>query len=217
MKKILLLFLASMLLCMGAGAQIPVEILGGDKRATLDILFFRVIKNKAQQNTKWLFFNRNRASVDYKQTTTSNLPQFGFTEAVSWNHPKGKGFAPVAVVQILNRGVFPKAGMQYAHNKKDFLFFSWVVVETLRQPNTDWFVLTRYTPALGTRWKLFTQLELLNVFAGSASANYNFIQRVRLGLQCDAWQFGAGGDFTATGRSSFTKTTNMGLFLRHEF
>jgi hypothetical protein len=89
-------------------AQIPVEILGGDKKVSFDLMFFQFFKNKAGHHSKFLFFSRERAVIDYKQTITSNLPQFGFTEAISYNHPQLKGFAPVVVGQILNRARLPK-------------------------------------------------------------------------------------------------------------
>ena len=59
-------------------AQIPVEIFGGHHRSTIDIMFFKFFKNNKAENSPWLFFNRNRASIDYRMTDTSFLPQFGF-------------------------------------------------------------------------------------------------------------------------------------------
>jgi hypothetical protein len=65
-----------------AFAQIPVEIFAGDKKATVDIMFFRFFKNSSGDNSKFLFFSRNRASINYEMSGTENLPQFGFTEAI---------------------------------------------------------------------------------------------------------------------------------------
>ncbi|MBK7854599.1 MAG: hypothetical protein IPJ79_06520 [Bacteroidetes bacterium] len=126
-----------------AFAQIPVEVFTGHKKATVDIMFFKFFKNKEGHNSKFLFFNRNRASIDYTMTQTTNLPQFGFTEAFSYNHEKLKGFAPVVVASILNRGVYPKAGIQFAKIKKDYTIFSWIVAETLKEPNVDFFLFRK--------------------------------------------------------------------------
>lgn len=139
-----------------------VEVFAGHKKTTVDIMFFRFIKNKEGHNSKFLFFNRNRASIDYAMTETTNLPQFGFTEAFSYNHEKLKGFAPVVVASILNRGVYPKAGFQYAKIKMDYTIFSWLVAETLQEPNIDFFFLGRYTPKLTDKLNLFSQIELVN-------------------------------------------------------
>lgn len=198
-------------------SQIPVEVFAGHKKATLDIMSFKFIKNKEAQNSDWLFFNRNRASIDYGITTSANLPQFGFTEAFSYNKNKWQGFAPVAVVQILNRGAYPKAGVQFASVKKNYTVFTWVVCETLKNPNIDFFFLGRYTPKFSNKLNLFTQFEFLNAFPTIKKNSFNFIQRFRLGLKIKDYQFGLGADFTAFGRNNFTTTQNIGAFLRNEF
>lgn len=198
-------------------AQIPVEVFTGHKKATIDIMFFKFIKNKQRENSKFLFFNRNRASIDYAMTKTSNLPQFGFTEAISYNHEKLKGFAPVLVAGILNRGVYPKAGIQFAKIKKGYTIFSWVVAETLKEPNVDFFFLGRYSPKLTDKLQLFSQIELVNAFPTVTSNYFSFTQRFRLGLKLKEFQFGAGLDLSQLGRNDFTKNENLGVFFRYEF
>lgn len=198
-------------------SQIPVEVFAGHKKATVDIMFFKFIKKKEGHNSKFLFFNRNRTSIDYAMTSTTNLPQFGFTEAFSYNHEKFKGLAPVVVVSILNRGVYPKAGFQFAKIKKDYTIFSWLVSETLKEPNIDFFFLGRYTPKLTNKVNLFSQIELVNAFPTVEKNNFTFTQRIRLGLKIAAFQFGAGIDLTQLGKNDFTKTENFGGFLRYEF
>jgi hypothetical protein len=216
MKKfILCLFMLAF--CKVVSAQIPVEVFSGDKKASFDLMFFKFFKNKEGQNSKFLFFSRERAVVDYKQTSISNLPQFGFTEALSYNHPALKGFAPVLVGQVLNRGTFAKAGMQYAHVSKTFTLFGWSVVSLDRKTDIDLFLLLRYTPKLSEKWQLFSQIELINALPTEKNSNFSFTQRLRLGLKKQDWQFGLGGDFSAIGRDNYTNTQNTGLFIRHEF
>lgn len=207
------------LLVMGGRAitQVPVEVFSGHKKTTADIMFFKFFKKKDGQNSEWLFFNRTRASIDYTMTPQSNLPQFGFTEAVSYNNKKWKGFAPVALVQILNRGVYPKAGIQFASSKNDYTLFSWLVSETKARPGFDFFLLARYTPVLNPQLRLFAQVELVNAFPTSANMNFNFVQRLRLGIKRNAFQVGAGADITENGRTTFLNTVNIGGFLRYEF
>lgn len=199
-------------------AQIPVEIFVGDKKASFDLMFFKFFNNKKSQNSKLLFFSRERAVIDYQQTTTTNLPQFGFTEAISYNHPALKGFAPVVVGQVLNRGTFAKAGIQYAHISKTLTVFSWSVLALLdKKPDVDLFLMLRFTPKLNEKWALFTQMELINALPTDKTVNVNFTQRLRLGIKKANWQLGLGGDFSAVGRDNFTHTQNTGIFLRHEF
>lgn len=208
--------IASFLFLNGAIAQIPAEVFAGYQKTSFDLMFFKYFKNK-EENSKFLFFNRNRVSIDYRQTTTTYLPAFGFTEALSYNHLNLKGFAPVTVAQINNKGIYPKAGIQYFHHKNDFTFFSWVVCETLKNPNLDLFVLTRFEPKLTEKLNLFTQLELINAFPTLNTNSYNLYQRVRAGLKINDWQFGAGADFNESGNTTFVNTINIGGFLRHLF
>jgi hypothetical protein len=215
--KIFFVVMATLLFRGVAFAQIPVEVFAGHKKATVDMMFFKFIKNKEGHNSKFLFFNRNRTSIDYTMTQTTNLPQFGFTEAFSYNHEKLKGFAPVFVASILNRGVYPKLGIQFAKIKKDYTIFSWIVAETLKEPNVDFFFLARYTPKLTDKLNLFSQIELVNAIPTVEANNFAFTQRFRLGLKIAAFQFGAGLDLTQLGRNNFTKTENLGGFLRYEF
>ncbi|MEY3420565.1 MAG: hypothetical protein RIR48_850, partial [Bacteroidota bacterium] len=212
MKNKLFVVIAMLLFRGIAFAQIPVEVFAGHKKATVDIMFFKYFKNKDGQNAKFLFFNRNRASIDYTMTETTNLPQFGFTEAFSYNHEKLEGFAPVVVMSILNRGVYPKAGIQFAKIKKVYTIFSWIVSETLKEPNIDFFFLARYTPKLSEKLNLFSQIELVNAFPSVEQNNFSFTQRFRLGLKIKELQFGAGLDLSQLGRNDFTTTENFGGF-----
>jgi hypothetical protein len=215
MKKLLIIILIS--ICGSVKSQIPVEIFGGNEKTTVDIMFFKFFKNKQEENSRWLFFNRNRTSVDYRLTTKTNLPQFGFTEAISYNHPKLRGFSPVLVGQVLSWGVYPKAGIQYAHISKNMTVFTWLVCEMLSNPDLDFFLLFRYTPKISGKLNLYTQFETGNTFPTNSIDNLSFTQRLRLGLSIKGYQFGAGSDFNQTGNSTFTKLYNVGGFIRHEF
>ncbi|NBW36330.1 MAG: hypothetical protein EBR30_15190 [Cytophagia bacterium] len=217
MKNKLFFLLVSLLIGGETFSQIPIELFLGHEKATLDVMFFKYIKNNEQENSKFLFFNRNRTSIDYDQTSTSRLPSFGFTEAVSFNHPALKSFAPVAVVQVLNSGLYPKAGIQYFFHKKDFTFFSWLVCETLKQPNIDFFILSRYEPHLTQHLSLFLQLESFSARPTTTEDMQQYLQRLRLGLKINTWQFGLGGDFNQAGNKYFSNTHNLGVFVRHEF
>lgn len=218
LRSKLTILLTAMLLTGGmAVAQIPVEIFGGHKKATLDLMFFKYFKTKSGSNSKFLFFNRNRASVDYKMTTTNYLPQFGFTEAISYNHQKLKGLAPVFVAQAFGSGIYSKIGFQYAHINSNITLFSWVVCETKSEPTIDLFFLGRYTPKLTEKINLFSQIELVNAAPTVNSKNYSFTQRIRLGLKLKEFQFGLAADFSEVGRINLSTTNNIGVFLRYEY
>jgi len=215
--KLLAVLFAMLLLRGMAFSQIPVEVFAGNKKATIDVMFFKYFKNKNQTNSRFLFFNRNRSSIDYKMTSTTNLAQFGFTEAISYNHVKLIGFAPVIVGQILSSGFYAKTGIQSAKIRKELTIFTWVVTETKNQPSIDVFFLGRYTPTLTKKINLFSQLELLNTIPSTNQKNYGFTQRMRLGLKIKEFQFGLAADFSEIGRSNYKKTSNSGVFLRYEY
>jgi len=215
-KMIFYLLLAASFLQGAAMAQIPVEVFAGNEKATLDFMFFRFFGNQAGKQSPWLFFSRNRAGVDYAMTSNTRLPQFGFTEAVSFNHKALKGVAPVLVAQIFNTGVYAKAGIQFARVKTKITIFSWLVSELKNDPSVDYFLLFRYTPPLGTRLHLFTQFETSNAWNSKTGA-LSLTQRLRGGLKRGQFQFGLGTDFTERGKQEFNFTSNTGLFLRIEF
>lgn len=217
MLRPFILLCALALIGVGAHAQIPVEVFAGHERTTFDLLFFKTFKNQAGANSKFLFFNRNRASIDYRMTSTDYLPVLSFTEALSYNHPKLKGFAPVVVGQLSGRGLSPKAGIQYFHRHKAWTLFTWVVVETMAEPGLDHFLLARFEPKLSDKLHLFSQVELFSAVPTVEGKGYSFFQRARLGLRDGEWQAGLGADFAFSGRSTWTATQNVGLFLRHEF
>ena len=217
-KQLSIVILVALLLCgSGAFAQIPVELMVGHHKASIDLMFFKYLKQKDNTNSRWLFFSRARATMDYKMTSSTNLPSFGLTEALSYNPRNWKGFAPVAVVQVFNRGVFPKAGIQYAHVAQRFTIFSWVVTETMKSPDIDYFILCRATPRLSSSLDLFSQIELVNSFPTVEASSFSFIQRIRLGLSGGHMQYGLALDLTQAGRNSWASTTNFGGFLRYVF
>jgi len=84
-------------------------------------------------------------------------------------------------VQVLNKGVFPKAGIQYAHVTQRFTVFSWVVAETMKAPDIDNFLLCRATPRLTAKLDLFSQIELVNSFPTRETSAFSFTQRIRMG------------------------------------
>ncbi len=201
----------------GFAQTVPLEIFAGDNKATLDLLLIRNLKRAVETKSHFLFFSRSRVSVDYKENSQSNLPQFALTEALSYNVKSWRGFAPVTVVQIFNRGTFLKAGVQYLHQRSQFTLFSWAVSDLSNQPAIDIFVLTRFTPAISDKLHLYSQLELLNSWPTQLEANTSYTQRVRLGIKRSQVQFGLAMDLNEVGKEKFSSTLNTGLFLRYEF
>jgi hypothetical protein len=181
-----------------------------NKRYGVDIMWFKFIQNFEHENTRVLFFSRNRASSDYDNT----FGAFGSVNAFSYNFKNGVGI--VSVGTFLNAGFTPKAGVQYYKQKGDFMFFGWAVADIKRNGNIDVFGLFRFQPALNEKWKLFSQVELFPVY--NPSNNFWFLtERARLGLKIDKLTIGFMADFNQFGSQKFTSQTNMGGFARYEF
>lgn len=209
--------LALTLLNAGLIAQIPVEVMLGHRQAGLDLMFFKFFKNKEEKPSKALFFNRSIATIDYRMTDTTYLPQFSQTAAISYNLEKLKGFAPVVIGQISNKGLFPKAGIQFARVQKRMVIFAWAVSELQKEPGLDLYFLLRLMPQISTHLDFFFQLENLCVFSTSEFLQSRYIQRLRLGLGLADWQFGLAGNFGEYPGLALPFTSNLGIFLRHEF
>jgi len=198
-------------------AQIPFEVFAGNQRVTTDVLFFKTIKKKGNQSSPWLFFNRDRVTIDYRQTDSTYLPTFSTTTALSFTAKKAKGFAPVLLYTISSQNMEPKAGMQYAHLGKQFTVFTWLVSEWSVTPQLDYFLLCRYTPTVNERLNGFVQLESFNGIPTASNAPFQLVLRGRLGVQCRSFQVGFGLDHFWLGRASFTQFNNAGVFIRYEF
>jgi hypothetical protein len=200
-----------------AKAQIPAEIFVGEKRATIDIMFFKYFKNSKEENSRWLFFHRNRASVDMRSQLNRQNVLFGFTEALSYNHPSLKGLAPVAVLSILNGGITPKAGLQYVQLRPSFTLFSWAVASLESETVLDYFLLLRFTPGISAKTKAFLQFESVNAWATANTSPNAFTLRSRIGLKHYYFQWGVGLDQSWNGKNDYVSTTNPGIFVRYEF
>jgi hypothetical protein len=187
-----------------------VEMYVGDKRFGVDIMWFKNFKNNQKENTPFLYFSRNRANTDYHNAPTA----FGSTNAVSYNFNNGIGV--VAVASFVNSGFTPKAGIQYAKSKGDFMFFGWLVTDLKKDGNTDLFGLFRYQPKINENWKLFSQVELFPVYHFK-NEYWNITERARLGVQKNKTAFGAMFDFNQSGKDHFNTTENTGVFVRHDF
>ncbi|MCA2978671.1 MAG: hypothetical protein INH41_07300 [Myxococcaceae bacterium] len=197
-----------------------VEVFVGHQRATLDVMFFKFFELPARggqepSRSDVLFFFRARAGVGYQ--AADGAPQFGLTSALSWNPSLLKGFAPVLVGQVFNRGPVAKAGVQYARVSRQLTAFSWVVSELQRTPAVDVFALVRAVHPLSELLALFFQVEALASFPTHAEQPFSFTERARVGLQLHRVQLGPALDVSHVGRGEFVHTLNVGGFARVEF
>jgi len=200
----------AMLFIKGMAMAQMTEAYAGHRRAGVDIMWFENFKNKKEERTAFLFFSRNRASVDYK----NNPALFGSTNAVSYNFKNGIGI--VAVGSFLQKGFVLKSGIQYYRQKKQFVFFGWAVADLKKDGGIDVFGLFRYVPKINSSLHAFGQLEFFPVYTPSTEV-WSLTQRVRIGLKHRSMAAGFMADFNQTGKNNFTSTHNLGIFMRNEF
>ena len=187
-----------------------VEYYAGHERTGIDIMWFKNFKNRKDEKTSFLFFSRNRASVDYKNSPTL----FGSTNAVSYNFKNGWGI--VTVASFVNSGFIPKAGIQFNKAKGSFLFFGWLVADLKKEGNVDLFGLFRFQPKINEQWKGLLQLELFPVYNPS-STTWSLTERLRIGAKWKNWGGGLMLDANQTGRTTWSTTNNTGVFIRYDF
>lgn len=190
-----------------------VEVYAGAKRAGIDLLWLESIKNTQGERTPFLFFSRNRASREL-QAKASAPTRFGSINAVSYTFKNAVGI--VIVGSFLNPSFTPKAGLQYAKQKGDFLFFGWAVADLKKEGGLEVFGLFRYQPEINPSLRGFGQLELFPIYIPS-SGLWNMTQRLRLGLRHQTWAAGMMADVNQFGKNSLTTTAHVGVFLRNEF
>jgi len=208
-KKMSFLAIA-MLIFKGMAMAQSVEVYAGHKRTGVDLLWFKNFKNKKEEKIPFLYFSRNRASVEYMNSPAA----LGSTNAVSYNFKNGLG--AVAVGSFTNAGFTPKIGVQYFKQKGNFMFFGWAVADMEQQGNLDIFGLFRYLPKIREHWNGFGQLELFPVY-NPFSGVWNITQHMRLGLKDHTWAFGLMADLNQTGKNDFDTTHNLGVFIRNDF
>ena len=79
----------------------------------------------------------------------------------------------------------------------------------------SWFSIARYTPDLSQTWGLYTSLELFSNF--DKEGHVASVQRMRLGLQKQGYQFGLGLNLSGLGKTYAQTDANPGLFVRKQF
>lgn len=208
MKNLLLVVLGWVVATVATAQLLPIEVMSGHKRTGADVLWFK--KFSSQKNDPWLFFHRSRGSSDYHNSTS-----FAVTNALSYNFKSGLGI--VAATQFLLKGFTVKFGVQYFRGFKNGSIFSWLVSgnNTAHHFSADWFVLSRWTPRLNAKWKWFLQGESLSSLDNKSI--WGLTQRIRVGLGLNQWQFGAAADFSESGKTNLSVTSNIGGFIRKEF
>ena len=199
-------------------AQIPLEVLAGPKRSSLDLMFFHFLGKDATRPGRFLYFNRNRVSQEYRIGDTLMLPLWGWTGAISYGRTAWKGFAPVLSYQVGSFENALKPGLQYAHQKHETTFFSWLVCDPFRRFPLELFALFRRTFPSDKKLKFYIQAESFHRLQAEAILVSFHTHRLRIGLHFKQSQYGLGFDYhhNWVGRNR-TTVFHPGIFFRTVF
>ena len=179
------------------------EIMVGHERIFVDAQWLKFMNNKNQ----WSLFSRTRATIDYDNQT--NL----FTGAYL-NYTFKNGLGSSLVGKIGNNGGGADAGVHIFKSKNNWMLFGLASISLKNELEYSWFSIFRFTPQINDQWKFYSSLELFNLFG--KENHLVSVQRIRLGLDYQQFQFGIAGNFTEIGED-WTGNSNVGGFIRKSF
>lgn len=196
---IFLLFLLSNNL----GAQ-SLEIMAGNKHLFADVQWLRFLDDHQHH---WSVFSRSRATVDYDNNTDLFTGTY-----VNYTMKSGLGTSIVGKINSTEGAV--DAGLHIFKVKSDWMLFGLASLGLKSDLEYSWFSILRYTPKVGAQWRLYTSLELFFLF--QKNRHTYSVQRLRVGLDRNGFQFGLANNLSEFGKAWQTDN-NFGGFIRKEF
>ena len=182
---------------------IPVELMVGYKYGSVNLSF---AKNFSQES-KLGFFHMNTVQFDYNDGNRNSFilqDQF-FVEAF-------KNFRITGGVAYSKGGFDPTTGFQYSFSGKKLFFLFAPRINIESDPSYDIMTIVHFRPQINDKLKLFTRLQMLNLF--DSGGNIRSYQWFRIGLDIKATQFGVAFNLDEYGTDPVE--FNAGVFIRKE-
>jgi hypothetical protein len=198
---ILLLFTTAIL----AEAQpIPIELMMGLKYGSVNLAFNR----NFSQTSRLGFFHMNTVQFDFYDADKNSfiIQDLIYVETF-------KNLRVAGGVAYSKGGFDPTAGLQYVYSGKKILFLCAPRINIESSSSYDIMTILQYKPDINERVKLFTRLQLLNLF--DSGGNIRSYQWMRLGLEVKGVQFGLAANLDEYGPDPSVES-NFGIFLRKE-
>jgi hypothetical protein len=186
------------------GQPIPVELMSGYKYGTVNLSFSR----NFSQTSRIGFFHMNTVQFDYRTADNNSflLQDLLYVETF-------KNLRVAGGVAYSKGGFNPTAGLQYVYSGKKFLFLCAPRINIESEPSYDIMTIIQYKPDINDRVKLFTRVQMLNLF--DSGGNIKSYQWMRIGVEIKGIQFGLAANLDEYGPDPSVET-NFGLFLRKE-
>lgn len=183
---------------------IPVELMMGNKYGTVNLAFNRNFSPTSRLG----FFHMNTIQFDYKDKNNNGfiLQDLVYVETF-------KNLMVAGGVAYSDGGFNTTAGLQYVYSGKKLFFLCAPRINIESEPSYDIMTILQYTPQINDRLKLYTRLQMLNLF--DSGGNIKSYQWIRLGLEVKGIQFGLAADVDKYGPNP-SATSNFGVFIRKE-
>ena len=180
--------------------------MAGTERIFIDSQYLKFFKD----NSKLSLFSRARATVVYNDNTTTNLFTGGYLNYTIYN-----GFGLTTIGRVASNGSGVDVGIHYFKKDKNWMIYTLPSINVNSDLLYSWFSMIRYTPLINDRLKLYSSLELFSAFLSNKHATS--VQRIRLGLDTDEYQYGVAVNMNQRGIQFQDQDYNLGLFLRKTF
>lgn len=188
----------------GNAQPIPVELMLGQKYGTINLVFNRSFS----QNSRLGFFHMNTVQFDFRDKSKNSfiLQDLVYVETL-------KNLRVAGGVAYSNGGFDPTAGLQYIYGGKKLFFLCAPRINIESDPSYDIMTILQYKPEINDHIRLYTRLQMLNLF--NSGGNIKSYQWMRLGLEVKGIQFGLAADLDEYGPDP-SITSNFGVFIRKE-
>jgi len=204
-RLISLIFFCHLLFNYSALSQpIPIELMVGYKYGTVNLAFSKNFSEKSRLG----FFHMNTVQFDFEDKDKNSfiLQDLLYVETF-------RNLRVAAGVAYSKGGFDPTAGIQYLFSGEKLLFLFAPRINIESDPSYDIMTILQFKPQLNDRLKLYTKLQMLNLF--DADGNIRSYQWLRLGLDIKGTQFGVAANFDEYGPDPAIEF-NFGLFIRKE-
>lgn len=194
MKKILLRLIVAATLSAAAARANSIEVMSGQNASTLDLK----VSGKITKETG--IFVRSRTTTDYDNRT-------GHFLLADISYTLGAGLDAVMETQAAAK-VVPRVGVQYSRRIGELSLYGMMSGTTMDGGNAELTLQQNYTPKVSPKVHLVVDME--EVTNDGKQHNYS-LQRGRISLGINGWQFGAAADAMEIGEE-LTLDYNIGMF-----
>lgn len=179
------------------------EVMSGTKRLFKDAQYLKFFDTE----NKVSLFSRARATAEYNEQKTDL-----FTGAYL-NYTTQSGFGGTILGRIASNNSGIDAGIHYFKATNRWMIYALPSINLKNELLYSWFSILRFTPELKKEWRLYSSIELFSAF--DQIGHLSSVQRIRLGVEKNTFQFGLAVNYNHSRYSS--TDLNPGIFFRKQF